>query len=696
MNYGWTKPLSIKPGHYCLQLFPPEKDDNHVISHEFSNLPNPIDQPSSILIVDIIPIHSQFYLFINQSSPSLMPFCISNDCPTDVFTIRQRGASWNTSIQLDSLSSRMWTLPEVEGEEIVDIYYHCIGALPSSTFIEPVLSVSLHTPGILGSIEISNPPHTVNIRLLIHKTTRILIFEHDSTENDLLTSFVQDKFNLLQITEDIDATINAINKHVSMYFDSLTCSPTCFFTYLRCMYVFDAYLINPSINSVFIEFSTENASGKTPTIVNSSLFFDYDLIIEANQIIRFTIHLTKDSTILLGYGFLDCSQFSSIETIYEVQVPFTTSSGEYVGSLYTHLFTTKFGQVAEFNYRKTYLEACLTQVKEILPRLNFECKQIKSQAHHSFNEIHTWQRHLLRAMKTGIYHEQSSLDLLTESSFEEEASIQEVNKNFCINIHSIQHIPIEHVFTPLYISIQIGNTILRTPTSHSYQPDSSISSSSEIVLKVCNSSFGCSFKLQDNQVIVSQVEKNSIASQMGITVGSILKSINQQTPSLDIDSILKQLKSNRLEKELVFIPFNSQNTQQLVFNQEILFPAQVSSSISSITLSIYEETEESDILLSSYTFTCNEHEEIDRDVICDNGFVLSFDTSWCLLSLHPDIMKIACQVNIEGLGISILHSKPYEIAYCSIGHILASFGAFENNKKYIEMKVFDYVIPIDS
>ena len=59
-------------------------------------------------------------------------------------------------------------------------------------------------------------------------------------------------------------------------------------------------------------------------------------------------------------------------------------------------------------------------------------------------------------------------------------------------------------------------------------------------------------------------------------------------------------------------------------------------------------------------------------------------------------MKIACQVNIEGLGISILHSKPYEIAYCSIGHILASFGAFENNKKYIEMKVFDYVIPIDS
>ena len=63
----------------------------------------------------------------------------------------------------------MWTMPVIEGEEIIDIYHQNVGDLISPTVIDPVLSISLKSPGKLGTITIPEPYHIVRVMLLMKK-----------------------------------------------------------------------------------------------------------------------------------------------------------------------------------------------------------------------------------------------------------------------------------------------------------------------------------------------------------------------------------------------------------------------------------------------------------------------------------------------------------------------------------------------
>lgn len=673
VNYGWSRPFPLQQGHFCLQLVSPQMSVSNHSPHEFLSTPDVVQQPYSAIQIDITCVKSQFYVFIKNANPAFMPFCVSNDCFTDIFTIRQRGASWKTSLQLQPLTSFMWTLPEVEGEEQIDIYHQSVGSLPSSSMIRPVLSIRLDSPGLLGVIEIPQPSHKVNVRLLIEKTNRVIVFERVNEERLSFTSLIQDKFELIHISEEVDSTINSLSL-VSTQVSNQESTPL--FTYIRFLYVFDAYLSNPLITSASIGYHTDSSDGYTDAVYDSSLYFGYEIITEAGQLIQLTLHLTTESfQTITGHATLDSSVYTSIEKVYKVVVPFFSDTNQPIGCLLLHLLHTPYGQIAHLDYQRCCLLEIQSTIQEILPRVDIECRLQKSIDSYARTE-----RHLLRATHTGMYR-QSSINTLTDSDSIHDGDI-EGNLNFCVILHSLSHLPIEKAFSPLYCVVEVGNYSLRTPSTTAYRMSTP---TNEVILSVSSASFGCSFDLRDGQLLVTNVQHNSVGAKAGIDVGFIVKTVDHVIPS-SLSDFLQKLNHGTSEKEIVLSPPTSGLSQELVFDQELVFSLGATVSSSTFSVSVYEETETEDVLLITKQLPIHHHASIGENVLLNEQCSLSYESSWKSKDMEEELMKVGVMISIQGVGVSVVNNQPCELLYASINDLSVSFGVFEIGKMFVEVQ----------
>lgn len=673
VNYGWSRPFPLQQGHFSLQLVSPQMSLSNRSPHEFLSMPDVVQQPYSAIQVDITCVKSQFYIFIKNANPAFMPFCVSNDCITDIFTIRQRGASWKTSLEVQPLTSCMWTLPEVEGEEQIDIYHRSVGSLPSSTMIHPVLSVKLDSPGLLGVIEIPQPSHIIRVKLLIEKTNRVIVFEKVNEDKPSFTSLIQDKFELINISEEIDSTINSLSLVSTQVSNQ---EPTPLFTYIRFLYVFDAYLHNPLITSASIGYHTDSSDGYTDTVYDSSLYFGYEIITEANQLIQLTLHFTTESfQTITGHATLDCSAFSSIEKVYKVVVPFFSDTNEPIGCLLLHLLNTPYGQIAQLDYQRCCLLEIHSSIREILPRIDIDCRLQKSIDSYARTE-----RHLLRATHTGMYRP-SNINALTENDSLHENNIEN-NLNFCVTLHSLSHLPIEKAFSPLYCVVKVGDYSLRTPSTAAYRMNAP---TNEVILSVSSASFGCSFDLRNGQLVVTSVQHNSVGAKAGIDVGFVVKTVDHVVP-FSLSDFRQKLNHGTNEKVIVLTPPPSKLSQELVFDQELVFSLGATVNSNTFSVYIYEETETEDVLLITKKLQIHRNASIGENVLLDEHSSLSYESSWKSKDMEEELMKVGVMFSIQGVGVSVMNKQPYELLYASINDLSVSFGIFEIGKMFVEVQ----------
>ena len=352
--------------------------------------------------------------------------------------------------------------------------------------------------------------------------------------------------------------MNSISLVTTNFYNSLSQSPSSQFAYLRLLYLFDAYQYNPQISSACIQFITEDANGYTKTIYNSSFFFDYQIIIPSTQIIKLKLHLTLNSfETLEGVSYLDCNSFSMLEHVYPIVVPFVSETKKPLGSLFIHLFNTRFEQVAEFNYRRSCLQSNYNSLQALLSKVNAFCKtQRNSQGQKKKGASFHIQRALNRS-DCSVMDTREGNSSLIHSPLSESTSTRKEDVKFVILLHQIHQIPVSQVNASFFAQVQIENMTFRTPSkliSNRMKPscETREKENNQISLAVKTASFGCHFIIENDQVIVSQLDHNSIADNAGIQVGLILESINSLPPPLHVDAIHTLLNRGVNEKTLVF------------------------------------------------------------------------------------------------------------------------------------------------
>lgn len=278
----------------------------------------------------------------------------------------------------------------------------------------------------------------------------------------------------------------------------------------------------------------------------------------------------------------------------------------------------------------------------------------------------------------------------------------ETDCHFTVVLHALCHLPGLFTHTSgLYALVTVGNTTLRTPVYTNAFPDPglnpSLSSLSTLSLFVHRSHPDFDLTaVHENGVsalVVSSLSRQSLAFATGLRIGHQLLTLNGQPAPTSVESFENGLRQSNGRNTLVFgIPPDSSSSScffQIAFDQELLFPAGITLNETHFSVRMYEETDMlEDLLVFSHTLPISRGFDSQQSERVGDGYELWYETCWKRSEvLEKEVVLLNLQLDVSGVGVSIVDRAPRELAYLSVNTVKGGLAMVETGKVICEVKV---------
>ena len=671
-QYSWSSPFPLSPGHYSLALHSPLMDSSILSSHLFIPPSDPMSEPQSVLQVDVVVVEAQCLVFLRQVLPKFLSVCVSNDTLIETITICQNGASFNSAISLPPLTSRMIAFPLVQTDPSFLVFSREVGTFLTPASFTPVFVASLSHPGHLGEFTTTcnGVGVTVSVDVLMHRNTHILVFksgESNQQDSERLHLLTQRNFLLEQFHET--------NEYLKKYFDTLPASSSVLTSFLIFQFI---QSLSCSSNHC-IRFRFEAISGENH-IEGSDVQGVLGAVMErmsvpAESVVKIRVTLCEEGgRERSGEGVLDLSEYKDLECLMEVCVPCIDKEGQWLCEMRVIVVNTLFESLASKISYKLTVQQLHDEVEDVLERCTYEWKLEKRQKKEN-------ESHILRATASGFYRIQSQSHLMKK--------VEDFDLHFSVMLHSLKRLPESFRNTKgLYALISVGSITLRTPLCTHISPDSELQDSPIVTLIWRHFDSDCVLKEQDGSFVVTQISHNSLTFIAGLRVGHRLVRVNGVKPPEKLSVLMKLIDGDSYEKVLEFESPQGISFYQSEFNQDLVFPVGATFNKATFSVSVYEETDLlEDPKLCTQSFQIVRESDLEMSMIVENDFCLWLETSWESEDIEQDVMKIGLQMDINGLGISLVDKVPRELIYLSMTGIRGIFAMTENGEKICNMKI---------
>ena len=272
--------------------------------------------------------------------------------------------------------------------------------------------------------------------------------------------------------------------------------------------------------------------------------------------------------------------------------------------------------------------------------------------------------------------------------------------HFAVILHALCHLPGLFTHTSgLYALVTVGNTTLRTPVYTNAFPDPGPNPSNLPLISLFVHHSHPDFDLmavQENGVsvlVVSSLSRQSLAFATGLRIGYQLLSMNGQPAPTSVESFENDLRQSNGRNTLVFgIPSDVSSSSsffQITFDQELLFPAGITLGETHFSLQVYEETDMlEDLLVFSHSLPISRGYDSQQSERVGDGYELWYETCWKQSEvLDKEVVMLNLQLDISGIGLSMVDRAPRELAYLSVNAVKGGLAMVETGKVICEVKV---------
>lgn len=745
-------------------------DINNRYPHAFVEPPNPLDDPYCMVQVDVVDRQSECLVFIRSIEPRYLPLCIRNNTLDVMVTICQEFASFDTAVTIAPLTSRMTALPVIENQPAIMVFARIAGTSTSPYFYRSAFSTAVTTPGVLGEFPVQYEREwvTVEVSLIIHQSTRILVFEKGHRPSSEKTMDVNMNMNMsmsmnmnskdraLMYGEQTAQQVALLTRHsairemlhsldlsfqkqiavlsipsaipLSSSFSSppptLSTDPMVLLC-LQCIYADTCTTSNPQRYRVTVQVNQQYfATFETEGVVGA---------LTQRLILPPTVHAifhvqrqTSPGVWTSAMGVLPIAQFATSAQLHTVCVPCFTPDGFWLCQVRVLLSPSSYADLASVLFERRQLEVLETEMTGILDRVPAEFRRLRGVGETSKAEYY-----LASALRSGQASSSfreltkptaistsplppSPSTALSENRIRDER-LREQNEwrqieslsHFAVTIHTLSHLPgLFHHTRGLYALLTIGSITLRTPVCRNALPDPGLnlssSTTSTVTISVHRShpDFSLMPVLQEETgtigLIVCSLARQSLAFAAGLRIGHQLMRLNDNAAPISLEELEKQLQSSNGRNTLVFgLPpsFSSSSSSssffQLAFNQELLFPAGITLHASTFTIRVFEETDlMEDLLVFSHTLPISRGYDSHQSERVGEGYELWYETCWQQPELTvKEVVMFSLQVDVSGVGISLVDALPRELAYLSVNALRSGLAITEAGKVVCEMKV---------
>lgn len=757
-------------------------DINNRYPHAFIEPPNPLDDPHSMVQVDVVDRQSECLVFIRSIEPRYLPLCIRNNTLDVMVTICQEFASFDTAVTIAPLTSRMTALPVIENQPAIMVFARIAGASTSPYFYRSAFSTAVTTPGVLGEFPVQYEREwvTVKVSLIIHQSTRILVFEKGRRPNPENTMPMNMPMNIsgqermnskdraLMYGEQTAQQVALLTRHsairemlhsLDLSFQkqvaALSIPPALYppplpplppslssappsapavlstdpmvLLCLQCVYADTCTTSNPQRYRVTVQVNQQYfATFETEGVVGA---------LTQRLILPPTVHAvfhvqrqTSPGIWTSAMGVLSIAQFATSAQLHTVCIPCFTPDGFWLCQVRVLLSPSSYADLASVLFERRQLELLETEMTGILDRVPAEFRRLRGVGEASKAEYY-----LASALRSGQVSSSfreltqptspssplppSPSTVLSDNRIQAER-LREQNEwrqmeslsHFAVTIHTLSHVPgLFHHTHGLYALLTIGPTTLRTPVCRNALPDPGLnppsSSTSTVTISVHRShpDFSLMPVLQEETgttgLIVCSLARQSLAFAAGLRIGYQLMRLNDHDAPTSLEELESQLQSSNGRNTLVFgLPPSSSSLSsspcpssffQLAFNQELLFPAGVTLQASTFTIHVFEETDlMEDLLVFSHTLPISRGYDSHQIERVGEGYELWYETCWQPPELTvKEVAMFSLQVDVSGVGISLVDALPRELAYLSVNALRSGLAITEAGKVVCEMKV---------
>lgn len=709
-EYDWSEGVELVPSHHSLQL--KHRVESKRDPRPRTNLEDPVEKEWSVIQVDISCVDSQCFVFIKKMDPTYLPFCLTNNTALDMITVIQEKAPYETALTLPPLTSRLYTLPLVNEEQTLCIYTHALDAPIEKASYTAQLSVDVSKPGKLGVMRLKNPERTVNVRMEMQKSMKVILFEEvpnkslftlmkrDQKHNHL-HYLLQRRRDLLEMSARLDDRINEQMTLIRNYIDEQEASgsgipPSARSTYLKLMYGVDTGLQSGRVMRAKLQFQIGSEWYETGMNRGKLNYWNMFKVCSEEEEVEMKMEVRGDlQRSVVGYAKLRLLDYVQKDCMYDIMIPFYSNEGVAVGEANICFVNTNAPEIAEAGFMKELLYEQKNEVEMVIQRLYNEVYVEKT-----LGRSQTSDRSLSRASHTGVYRSHSStssrslsvsslsVEQLSAMDGEETTDDLEMNMSFCLMIHELKQIPLQpENLQGVYITAKIGSSQLRLPASVTVMSDEDAYPQEEVSVTCSTTDFGCQFAQEGNNIVVNQLVIDSQAERCGVRVGHILTDVDGEGAPKSLEWLQEQLEMGE-ETTLSFVAPPVHDCSRVIFEQQLLFPAGVTVGQQVMHLCVYQEKEqEEDILLSQVTLPISREADADSCIRISPMMSCYLSTSWNSFDVDSEIVQLSVNTFIQGVGVSIVNSLPTEVLYVSLNKFQAVLTLNENGKKTVEVKL---------
>lgn len=424
-----------------------------------------------------------------------------------------------------------------------------------------------------------------------------------------------------------------------------------------------------------------------------------------------------------GHARLRLADYPEKECLYDLLVPFYADDGQLIGHAQVRFVNVCIPEVAEAGFEKQELFERLLEVEQTLQRLQNEVRIEKTLGRNQVKD-----RSLARALQSGVYNNRASIQASTSitdslrkgtvqsqnapvsigqirsvslesgstslsssmSLLENEENTDEMEQNlsFCVHLHQLEKIPLpESELQHVYITASIGATTLRLPASTNILADEDSYPTNEVTITITSADADFQLLQEGKTILVSQILSDSVAARAGVKVGHVLSDVDGEGVPSSLEQLQAELDTGE-EMTLTFVAPPSTEYRRVVFEQPLMFPTGVTVGQQEMKLTVYQESNaEEDTKLGEVMMPINRDAEADCAVRLRHGLACSLNTSWNSFDVDSEIVSLSLKVAVQGVGLSLVNSKPEEVLYISLNKLQAVLMQNENGKKTVEVKL---------
>lgn len=741
LDYEWSQPFELVPSHISLQMLKARSLSSQYDCWEHEEIEDPIDNPYSVVQVDITMVSSQCYIFIKKMDPSYMPFCISNNTALDCITIAQENASWNYALTVQPLTSRLWTLPKVTTNPTIAVYCKKLGGLSDKTDYALKLVLDVTKPGKLGEFVMKDPKRTIRVTMEMQRSMKVLVFEEvkNKTFSLMKQESTQDRVRYLAerrkdlmelsstLSNQIDTEVNSILDYIKQQEQQGSAlPPSARSTYLQFRYAYDTNIYCKKTMRVRIFFKIRNNVYETGSIRGALNYFGtYKIDNEVDEI-ELTMEAKNDLQITTkGNAILKLCDFCEQDRLYDLNIPFYQDNGKsMLGFVNVRFVNCRDEHIAEASFKREefYYQSAL--VENVIQRIHTEAYLEKRLSKNSSMK-NSISQHVSRATQSGVYKSYSSLSSTSISPssnslshhssysskssmssnrmmsslsinqlnvFNEEENTEEIERtmNYCITINQLMKIPLPPAeLKNLYVTATIGQTTLRSPSSSQVaaDPETYPVSDDEFIYEATINNLGFTFNKEGNTMLVNEVIKDGPADKAGVRVGHIISAVNGGDVPPTVDELKLLIDSSEtVWFNLVAPPIKDYSA--ILFTQRFIFPAGTTVGETSMHIVVYRETDaDKDDVLVSTDIPINRDNDGTYDIRLNRVFSACLNSQWSSFNPEEEIASLSFKLDFKGFGISLINAKPSELLYFSLNDLRGNVSLFESGKKTMEVRL---------